>query len=362
MTTIQRVRPAEPADVSAIVRVFRSDLIDGSWWRFRKNQRVPAHVDDLTPFEQWLNGGPWMNPSYLAVHLRRLATEGHLAYVAEEFVDGTGPGSGWSVRGEIELFLYRDAAGRGAGESAAGPARLAGHIGVLQIERGFFRRGLGQALVERACREAAARGAGKVTVVSGRENLPFYKKCGFSGLTPVVTVEGGLPRAREEARPDLDPPAEDLFDRGVWPSVAGVHPGPGQTWFLYRAHPYDDREFLAHRLDVTALELPAAGGRGRRRAVAFFRENQIDPNEVIVYCLAEPDGAGSDPSFSPLGRAALAELQRWSAALGYTRFRTYLTGPEFSKLRFFFRMTEVSREFILRRFPTDAEVHSHEQP
>ncbi len=352
MTATHRVRPAEPGDVPAIVRVYRSDLIDGSWWRFDHNQRMSAHLEDLTPFQQWLNGGPWMNPDYLAVHLRRLAAEGHRAYVAEEYVPGTGPGAGWPVRGEIEVFLYHE---------AADPDRLAAHIGVLQVERGFFRRGLGRALVERACREAAAGGARKVTVVCGRDNLPFYRKCGFSGLTPVVTVEGGLPKSREAGRPPLAPPPEGLFARGVWPSVAGVHPGPGQTWFLYRAQPYDDPEFTAHRLEVSLLDLPAAPGRGLRQAVAFFRENQIDPNEVILYCLAEPDGAGPDTSFSPLGRAALAELQRWAAALGYTHFRTYLTGPEFSKLRFFFRMSEVSREYILRRFLTDSEVHADEQ-
>ncbi|MHB8945693.1 MAG: GNAT family N-acetyltransferase [Bacillota bacterium] len=360
MTANQRVRPAEPGDIPAIVRVYRSDLIDGSWWHFVRNQRSPAHGGDLTPFEQWLNGGPWMNPDYLAVHLRRLAAEGHRAFVAEEYTPGTGLGAGWAVRGEVEVFLFREAARADAG-AGADPGHLAAHIGVLQIERGFFRRGLGLALVERACREAAASGARKVTVVSGRDNLPFYRKCGFSGLAPVVTVEGGLPRTREAAPPPLSAPPEGLFARGVWPSVAGVHPGPGQTWFLYRAHPYVDPEFTAHRLEVSTLDLPAATGRGLRRAVAFFRENQIDSSEVIVYCLAEPDGAGPDPSFSPLGRAALAELQRWAASLGYTRFRTYLTGPEFSRLRFFFRMSEVSREYILRRFPTKLEVPADEQ-
>ncbi len=114
MTTTQRVRPADPGDVPAIVRVYRSDLVDGSWWRFHGKRRTAAHGDDLTPFEQWLNGGPWMNPDYLTTHLRRLAAEGHLAYVAEELVPGSGPGAGWSVRGEVEIFLYREAAGEDA--------------------------------------------------------------------------------------------------------------------------------------------------------------------------------------------------------------------------------------------------------
>lgn len=353
MTERQRVRPATLGDVPAIVRAFRSDLIEGAWWRFRKNQRTPAHVEDLTPFEQWLNGGPWMNPDYLMQHLGRLAAEGHLALVAEELTPGTGQGSGWAVRGEIEVFFYREAVA-----GAAPP--LVAHIGVLQVERGFFRRGLGRALVRRACLEAVARGAYRVTVVSGRDNLSFYKKCGFGLLTPVVTVEGALPRLRDAERPRLTAPPEGLFARGVWPVVAGIHPGPGQTWFLYRAHPYEDPEFRAHRLEVSALVLPEQTGHGQRRAVGFLRQNQVDAEEAIIYCLAEPDRGGPDPSFGALGRAAFAELLRWAAALGYVRFRTYLTGPEHSKLRFFFRMGETSREFVLRLFTRDLEVDTNE--
>jgi len=358
MTAIQthRVRPATVGDVAAIVRVYRSDLPDGTWWRFGAGRRTPAHVEDLTPFEQWLNGGPWMNPDYLAAHLGRLLREGHLAFVAEDLTPGLDRGSGWAVRGEIEVFLYRE-----AGPSGGDPGSLAAHIGVLQVERGFFRRGIGRALVQRALREAARRGARKITVVSSRDNLAFYRKCGFSLLMPVVTVEGSLPRPNAPETPRLAPPPAGFFAEAVWPSVAGIHPGPGQTWFLYRAHPYADPEFRARRLDVSTLVLPDRTGRGRRRAIGFFRQNQVDPDEVIFYCLAEPNGDGPDPSFSGLGRAAFAELLRWSSRLGYRRYRTYLAGCEFSRLRFFFRMTETSREYILRRFNRDLEVYPDEQ-
>ncbi|HEY3315731.1 MAG TPA: GNAT family N-acetyltransferase [Bacillota bacterium] len=358
MNAERRIRPATDDDVAVITGIYRSDLPQGKWWSFGGRRRRPASIEELSPFEQWLNGGAWMNEDYLRVHLKRAADLGHLALVIEERGSRPAGGSGWIVRGEIEVYFYREARPAGApsgGRPEAGS--LVAHIGVLQVERGFFRRGFGGALVRRACLEALRRGAYRVTVVSSRDNLPFYRHCGFSQLTPVVTVEGRLsPKAAKggdgvnglngQGRPTLIPPPPAIFAEATWPIIAGIHPGPGQAWFLYSGQPYPDPEFLAHRLDLSMVDLPEPGGRLPRPSVVSFRQNQIDDGEVIFYCLAAPRSEGADPSFGGVERAAFGELVRWARALGYQRYRTYLTGPDYARLRFAFRMREAGREFV----------------
>jgi predicted N-acetyltransferase YhbS len=67
-------------------------------------------------------------------------------------------------------------------------------LGPLTVEPAFRERGVGQALIERALKEAAAKGH-RLVILVGDE--PYYGKCGFKRIPPGrVTMPGPVDPAR----------------------------------------------------------------------------------------------------------------------------------------------------------------------
>lgn len=221
------VRPATLDDVEAICAVHRSQPAAGEWLRYSLadgRYHPSAAVPDphqLNAFQQWMNGGPWMNPSLCAIHLNSLLLAGHLPLLvcaADQVV------------GELELFWD------------AGPEGLAGHIGVLQVRQDWQGRGAGRALVETAARIARERGCVRLTVEPADEARGFYARLGFSpwislqALTLRTAHDGrtqapichypGTPPSRPAPAP-LDPVAAG------WRLVLNYRQCPTQIWHLY---------------------------------------------------------------------------------------------------------------------------------
>ena len=67
-------------------------------------------------------------------------------------------------------------------------------LGPLTVEPAFRERGVGQALIERALKEASAKGH-RLVILVGDE--PYYGKCGFKKIPPGrVTMPGPVDPAR----------------------------------------------------------------------------------------------------------------------------------------------------------------------
>jgi len=98
------VRPAVAADLPAVLGLHRarSDF-GGRWFENPFSGGQEARVEDLTPAQRWLHGGPWMDPELLDLHVRRVAANGGAILVAERDREVVGSAELW--RGDDPLPL-----------------------------------------------------------------------------------------------------------------------------------------------------------------------------------------------------------------------------------------------------------------
>lgn len=78
------VRAATAQDAAGIVALHKATNPYGDWYRnpFQRLGRVP--YEDLTPFERWMHGGPWMDLSLFRRHLHEYQSRGYPVFVAED--------------------------------------------------------------------------------------------------------------------------------------------------------------------------------------------------------------------------------------------------------------------------------------
>ncbi len=126
MTT---VRLATLSDTAAIVDIHTSHKTQ--WEQVDSAGRlVPVNYADLTLFERWQQGGPWMSIETCAVHLNRLLAGSGVPLVAE---DDHG-----QVLAEAEVYESFEPA----------PFGHHLHIGVMVTHADHLRQGLGTALIK----------------------------------------------------------------------------------------------------------------------------------------------------------------------------------------------------------------------
>jgi len=163
------IRRAELDDIDEIVEVYCSGVSE--WFRTVGGRRVKATYKDLSVWERFLHGGPWMSIETLSVHINYLLVYGQYPLVA--IADGR-------IVGELELYI-------GVEKGSVG---MHGFIDVLEVHASYRRRGIGRALVNEAYRIAKEHGCEKLVVWPTREAIGFYEKCGFrEQLFRVVAVE-----------------------------------------------------------------------------------------------------------------------------------------------------------------------------
>ncbi|MCX8068444.1 MAG: GNAT family N-acetyltransferase [Anaerolineae bacterium] len=150
------IRPATPQDAPAITALHCSHI---QVWR-RGGVGEPVSFDDLTPYERWLHGGPWMDVQTCAAYLDRWLGAGHLVLLA--LWDG-------EVVGEAEFVE----------DEEPPPYGHVLHLSLLFVHAAHLRRGVGRALVEAGVHLARERGCSALTTQPEREAEPFYRRVGF---------------------------------------------------------------------------------------------------------------------------------------------------------------------------------------
>jgi len=200
------IRPATLADAAAITEIHCSD--NRQWFRFAARGRVPVRYEELSLYERWLNGGPWMSLETCTVHLNRLLLAGHFVLVAE--VDH-------QVVGEAELYLSDEPP----------PMGRSLHLSILYVHRAKQRLGAGSKLVREAIELARESGCDTLTVVPAIK--PFYAKLGFELCKRLVETQAPT---REHASPfPIEPVLDGRYSvvRGL-PLVIGRYQSPCQAW------------------------------------------------------------------------------------------------------------------------------------
>ncbi len=192
MTAGLTIRPATPADAAGITAVHCSHV--RVWRRGGRGEVVP--YDTLSPYEQWLHGGPWMNVETCAAYLERWLRAGHRALVALK---------GETVVGEAE-FVEDD---------EPWPYGHVLHVSLLFVHADYTGQGVGRALVEAGAELARALGCEAMTTQPEPEAEKFYRRVGFE---PWLWLREWQSPTRERLLPDE--PVRD--DRAPYPWGSGL--------------------------------------------------------------------------------------------------------------------------------------------
>ncbi|HTT26325.1 MAG TPA: GNAT family N-acetyltransferase [Thermoplasmata archaeon] len=160
------------------------------WWRAAPDgEPVSASFDELTDFERFQTGGPWMDAGLCQEHLAQVLESGQWPLVA---VDPSG-----RVVGEVEVVVGPD--------PDWGPTA---HVDVLAVERGFQGRGIGAALMEDVRSRALRANCATISTNPEEAAVGFYRKCGLTRVLcrqvairlpargPVRRSGAPVPRAR----------------------------------------------------------------------------------------------------------------------------------------------------------------------
>lgn len=154
-----QVREAQRGDYAGIVEVHCSDV---DKWR-RKNGETVSY-EELTPFERWLHGGPWMDPETIELHFEILKESGGRAFVAV---------LGDKVVGEAEVVFSEEPE----------PYGKYCFLEVLVVHKNYRRRGIGTRLVEYCIEYAKEQGYAVFDVIPEDERAKrLYLKLGFKKM------------------------------------------------------------------------------------------------------------------------------------------------------------------------------------
>lgn len=282
------IRPATPADAAAITAVHCSHV---QVWR-RGGTGEAVSYDALSPYEQWLHGGPWMNRETCTVYLERWLEAGHLALVALE---------GDAVVGEAE-FVEDD---------EPSPYGHVLHVSLLFVHRDWAGRGVGRALMEAGADLARALGCVALTVQPEREAEPFYRRVGFE---PWLWLREWQAPARDHPLPFEPLRADDA--PYPWRSGLALRVGRYQTgrhmWYELAYHPLPDLERLAWGRWQTYLP-------GGETVWLGLRAQPLNPSQA--------DGFVWAPPHADL-RPAVEMLQVLAARMGFAYVDLLLEEPE----------------------------------
>ena len=281
-----KVRSAIPEDSPEISAVHRSTI--ERWTRTLPNGvRVECRPEELSPFERFLLGGPWMDPESCGEHLRRVLATGQRPIVA---VDDDG-----RVQGELELVIGPDP-----------PRGRTGHIDVMAVHREAQRSGLGRTLVREARRIALEAGCEVLTTNPEADAVGFYERCGLRTVL-ARQQEVRLPAAREgadAARAQPDPPGEEF---GPWERLE-LRVGRFQTSYATWIKGLWTVPGLTDQLRRDEGRIPDLGARYR------LWQHALRPKTASAYAWTEP-ASKETPRI-------LRILADRAGALGYDELRT----------------------------------------
>lgn len=221
-----------------------------------------------SPYETYLQVGPWGLEETCAIHLNNLKLAGGIALVAE--LDG-------KIAGEAEVFI--------SDEVWDGELVKTAHLSVIEVARWYQGKGVGRALLERVVELAEGEGCDLLTVTPEKKALGFYRKLGFDrtvyhGVIADISTDAGrgAPKAAE-----LTPDWDDL--RGL-PLSLGQFQSSYNHWFsefVDRIADVDGRvHFESGRIKGGFFVLEGSFFDRKTATAYFWGENGLDGLRELV--------------------------------------------------------------------------------
>ncbi len=162
-----------------------------------------------SPYETYLQVGPWGLEETCAIHLNNLKLSGGIALVAE--LDG-------KVAGEAEVFMSE--------EVWDGELVKTAHLSVIEVARWYQGKGIGRALVEHVIELASDEGCDLITVTPEKKAVGFYRKLGFDR----TVYHGVIADISTDAGKNAPTPASFI---PTWDDLRGVPLSLGQFQSSY---------------------------------------------------------------------------------------------------------------------------------
>jgi GNAT superfamily N-acetyltransferase len=293
------VRLATLQDAAAITEIHCSNV--ERWLRFdAAGAGIPADYADLSIYERWLHGGPWLSLETCAIHLNRLLAGMGTPLVAE--VDG-------EVLGTAEVYENFEAA----------PFQHHLSIGVFYVHQAQQRVGIGHALLDYIVTMTDLMKCDRLTVDA--PNVPeFYTRFGFKPLLSARRVHIPTQAGRAFYQ------ASELTERSA-EQIKGWHMPLGRTVASYHAwqslFPLDWAAGLPEVLNVpmSHLKITAAG----QNALLLLKEADApgsQPRECSVLCW----------SSRPLSAPLLAAIRDRANREGYDTVTTFCADQDWPLL------------------------------
>jgi GNAT superfamily N-acetyltransferase len=284
------VRLATLDDVVAITAIHKSHI--KTWERMAADgSLVTVPYEDLSIYERWQHGGPWLSVESCAVHLNRLLAGSGIPLVAE--AEG-------QVLAQAEVYESFE------------PAPF-GHnleLSVIVSHAAHTHQGLGSALVKYVVEMARILKCERVTVANA-EVPAFYEKQGFRCLCSGhgVRIPTQLGRVFYQSVELTDHSPTQVKD---WYMPLGRYCSSRQEWD--RLFPHEWAAGISEMLNPSTahVKLTVSGG---QNAVLFVREApELEPGDAHLSCWAA----------RPLSGNLLTAIRDWAYRGGHRTLISFM--------------------------------------
>jgi GNAT superfamily N-acetyltransferase len=275
-----RVRRAQLEDTLGISAIFRARI--ERWQRLTPEGQVEdVAYEQLSLYEQWQHGGPWMNAYTATLWLSHVLRRAGLPYVAA--ADG-------QIVAYAEVFPNVEAP----------PYGRHWHIAQMLTLPGFTEAR--DVLIQAILKDAEAVGRVSVNLFTyDEDNLQFYSGCGFTKLETItrydVKTQMGQGFYRAVPHPNADP-----SQISGWHMPIGRVGSAAEQWHRVWPGIWDAVPSIAAE-PIHRLHLSASG----QEAYVCCQQDLYDPRLATVYCW-------SNKAASP---ALMIAIRDWAHRAGY---------------------------------------------
>lgn len=151
-------------DLTSLVDLNRRHITEWHHYDSTGQKGKRAHWKELSRWERYQHGGPWLDPQLLRLHLEILKETGNIVLVARD-AD--------SIIGQLELIFEQES-----------PELKYAHITWMVVDPDWCRKDIGTTLLKEACKTVLNHGCKSLTTTAESDKTKiFYEANGFQVIS-----------------------------------------------------------------------------------------------------------------------------------------------------------------------------------